>query len=394
MSARAAARSSAVEILVVFFRLGLTSFGGPVAHLNYFRREFVGRRQWLTESDYAGILGLCQFLPGPASSQTGFCIGLQRGGWRGGLAAWAGFTLPSALLMFLIAAGAGAFNRSWLGHDVLHGMQLAAVAVVAQAVYTMARGLCPDTPRRALAVLALLIVIVMPDTFGQLLVLVIGALVGRGFLTPPPVTVSEAQNPISRRDGAICIGAFFALLAFALLVHGHGAIGLFDAFYRAGALVFGGGHVVLPLLHDAIVAPGWVSGPNFLAGYGAAQAMPGPLFTFAAYLGALATAGPGGFFGALIALIAIFLPGLLLVAGILPYWHDLKQNPRIAAAVQGLNAAVVGLLAYALLSLITSGAIHGVLDLVVVVLAYLALTIRQTAPILVVAGCALAAIIL
>jgi chromate transporter len=295
--------------------------------------------------------------------------------------------------MCLIAAGADTFNRSWLGHDSLHGMQLAAAAVVAQAVYTMARSLCPDTPRRALAVLALFITIILPNTFGQLLVLLIGAFVGRGFLSAPPATVSEAQNPISRRDGAICIGAFFVLLLFALLVHGDGAIGLFDAFYRAGALVFGGGHVVLPLLHDAIVAPGWVSAPNFFAGYGAAQAMPGPLFTFAAYLGALATAGPGGFFGALIALIAIFLPGLLLAAGILPFWHGLKQNARIAAAVQGLNAAVVGLLAYALLNLITSGAIHGVVDLGIVVFAYLALTIRQTAPILVVAGCAFAAII-
>jgi chromate transporter len=393
MTGQAAARSTPAEILSAFFQLGMTSFGGPVAHLGYFRREFVERRAWLTEPDYAAILGLCQFLPGPASSQAGFCIGLLRGGWWGGLAAWAGFTLPSALLMFIIAAAAGAFTGSWLGRDMFHGLQLAAVAVVAQAVYTMARSLCPDTPRRALAILSLFIVLILPGTIGQLLVLIIGALAGRAVLTAPPPTAPDTPLTISRRDGTRCIIAFFILLAVALLVHGHGAVGLFDAFYRAGALVFGGGHVVLPLLHDAVVSPGWVSPQNFLTGYGAAQAMPGPLFTFAAYLGAIATAGPHGPTGALIALIAIFLPGLLLVAGILPFWHELKQNAAIAAAVMGLNAAVVGLLAYALLNLIFLGAIHGFFDLLIVILAYLALTIRKTPPIAVVAACAAAAII-
>jgi chromate transporter len=386
-------KSTPGEIFAAFLSLGVTSFGGPVAHLGYFRREFVERRGWLSEPDYAGILGLCQFLPGPASSQTGFCIGLLRGGWPGGLAAWAGFALPSALLMFLIAAGAGGLSQSWLGRDILHGLQLAAVAVVAQAVYTMARSLCPDAFRRALAVLALFVVLILPGTIGQLLVLIIGGLAGRGFLTAPPATAPDAPIAISRRDGASCIAAFFVLLTFALLVHGNGGIGLFDAFYRAGALVFGGGHVVLPLLHDAIVTQGWVSASNFLTGYGAAQAMPGPLFTFAAYLGAIATAGPHGFAGALIALIAIFLPGLLLVAGILPFWHDLKQNARIAAAVMGLNAAVVGLLGYALLNLIFLGAIHDIFDLLIVIAAYLALTLRKTPPIIVVAGCAAAALV-
>jgi chromate transporter len=381
------------EILRAFFILGVTSFGGPVAHLGYFRREFIERRGWLTEPDYAAILGLCQFLPGPASSQAGFCIGLMRGGWRGGLAAWAGFTLPSALLMFLIAAGAGSFSRSWLGRDILHGLQTAAVAVVAQAVYTMARSLCPDMFRRVLAAVSLLVVLILPGTIGQLLVLVIGGAAGRFYLTALPATARDTPLTISRRDGIVCIGAFFVLLAFALLVHGHGVIGLFDAFYRAGALVFGGGHVVLPLLHDAIVSPGWVSAQNFLTGYGAAQAMPGPLFTFAAYLGTIASAGPHGFLGAMIALIGIFLPGLLLVAGILPFWHELKQDAGIAAAVMGLNAAVVGLLGYALLNLIFLGAIHGFFDLMIVVLAYLALTLRKTPPIAVVAACAAASII-
>jgi chromate transporter len=393
MSGGAGIRNSPAEILSAFFQLGVTSFGGPIAHLGYFRREFVERRGWLSEPDYAAILGLCQFLPGPASSQAGFCIGLLRGGWWGGLAAWAGFTLPSALLMFLIAAWAGSFNHSWLGRDVLHGLQLAAVAVVAQAVYTMARGLCPDLFRRVLAVLSLLVVLVLPGTIGQVLVLVIGGLAGRWFLTAPPASASDTPLSISRRDGALCVAAFFLVLVFALLVHGHGVVGLFDAFYRAGALVFGGGHVVLPLLHDAVVSPGWVSPRDFLTGYGAAQAMPGPLFTFAAYLGTIAGAGPHGLAGAVIALIGIFLPGLLLVAGILPFWHELKQNAGIAAAVMGLNAAVVGLLGYALLTLVFTGAIHGFFDLIIVVLAYLALTIRKTPPIAVVAACAAAAII-
>jgi chromate transporter len=393
MTSQAAARSTPAAILSAFFRLGLTSFGGPVAHLGYFRREFVERRAWATEPDYAAILGLCQFLPGPASSQVGFCIGLLRGGWWGGLAAWAGFTLPSALLMFLIAAAAGSLTHSWLGRDILHGLQLAAVAVVAQAVYTMFRSLCPDSFRRALAVLSLLVVLVLPGTIGQLLVLIIGGLAGRAYLAAPPAVATDAPLAISRRDGTCCIIAFFILLAFALVVHGHGDLGLFDAFYRAGALVFGGGHVVLPLLHDAVVSPGWVSPQNFLTGYGAAQAMPGPLFTFAVYLGTVATAGPHGLAGALIALVAIFLPGLLLVAGILPFWHELKQNAGIAAAVMGLNAAVVGLLGYALLNLIFLGAIHGFFDLIIVIIAYVALTIRKTSPIAVVAACAAAAII-
>jgi chromate transporter len=371
----------------------LTSFGGPIAHLGYFRRAFVEERGWLSEADYAGILGLCQFLPGPASSQTGFCIGLLRGGWRGGLAAWAGFTLPSAVAMFLIASCAGVFDRSWLGRDVLHGLQLAAVAIVAQAVVAMARSLCPDTARRALAILALLVVAILPGTFGQILVLVIGGLVGRGFLAAPAVVAGETAIAISRRDGLVCICAFFGLLAFALLVRGQGGVALFDAFYRAGALVFGGGHVVLPLLHDAVVTPGWVSPRNFLAGYGAAQAMPGPLFTVAAYLGTVAGAGPRGLLGAAIALVGIFLPGLLLVTGVLPFWHDLRRNVRVAAAVQGLNAAVVGLLGYALLNLIMLGAMRGVADGVIVILAYLALTMRKTPPVLVVAGCVAGAVV-
>ena len=382
------------EIFKAFLKLGLTSFGGPIAHLNYFRKDLVETRAWLTQADYAAILSLCQFLPGPASSQTGFCIGLLRGGWTGGLAAWAGFTLPSAALMFCLALIAAPFNHSWLGHGILHGLQLAAIAIVAQAVLTMAKSFCPDAPRKILAIISLLIVLIFSGTVGQLLVLIIGALTGIAQLTPPPATAADTPLTITRRHGQLCLYVFATILILALLIHGHGPIALFAAFYRAGALVFGGGHVVLPLLHAAIVKPGWVTQSNFLTGYGAAQAMPGPLFTFAAYLGTISTAGPGGLGGALIALIAIFLPGLLLAAGILPFWHTLKQNAAIAAAVLGLNAAVVGLLAYALLNLIVSGTIDNIFDLAIVTLAYLALTLRQTPPLTVVAACALAALIL
>jgi len=381
------------EVFRVFLALGLTSFGGPVAHLGYFRREFVDKRKWLSEPDYAAILSLCQFLPGPASSQTGFCIGLMRAGWRGGAAAWAGFTLPSAILMLFIAREAAWFGTSRLGTALLHGLELAAIAVVAQAVWTMARNLCPDAPRRILAIAALLVVALVPGTPGQLVVLVIGAMAGKLFLQAPPAAPDANVITLSRNTGAFCLAGFFAILLFAFLIRGHGDVSLFGAFYRTGALVFGGGHVVLPLLHNAIVTPGWVTPGAFLAGYGAAQAMPGPLFSVAAYLGALSSTGSGGGLGAIIALIAIFLPGLLLVAGILPFWRELKQQPQIAAAVIGLNAAVVGLLGYALIGLLRFGTIQNAYDVAILFLALLALTWRKTPPIFVVLGCAAASIL-
>ncbi len=383
-----------LEVFRAFLVLGLTSFGGPVAHLGYFRREFVDRRKWLSEPEYAAILGLCQFLPGPASSQTGFCIGLMRAGWLGGLAAWVGFTLPSAVLMFLFAREAPWFKVSHFGASLLHGLQLAAIAVVAQAVWTMARNLCPDTPRRVLALAGLLVVSLLPGSIGQLAVLAIGAGAGILFLKALAAGAEVTDISLSRRTGVFCLAAFLLLLAFAIIVRGGGDVGLFNAFYRTGALVFGGGHVVLPLLHDAIVSPGWVPASTFLAGYGAAQAMPGPLFTVAAYLGALSSAGAGGVQGAAIAVTAIFLPGLLLVAGILPFWHEFRQISGVAAAVAGLNAAVVGLLAYALIGLLRFGTIHNVLDFAIVILALLALTLRNTPPIFVVASCAVAAAII
>jgi chromate transporter len=379
---------SALEVLTVFLRLGLTSFGGPVAHLDYFRREFVEKRGWLTEPGYAAIVALCQFLPGPASSQTGFAIGLQRAGWRGGIAAWTGFTLPSAILMFIIASSAASLNASHLGTGLLHGLQLAAIAVVAQAVYSMARSFCPDNPRRILAILSVILVFLLPTSAGQIVAIILGAIVGRYVLEPPAIpTPGQSGQTLSNSFAIGSLIIFTALLAASFL-HASGNLALFNAFYRTGALVFGGGHVVLPLLHDAVVQPGWVPQPLFLAGYGAAQAMPGPLFTFAAYIGTLSTTGPGGPIGAAIALIAIFLPGLLLTAGILPYWTTLRQRPTLAAALNGINAAVVGLLAYALINLLTHGTIHNPTDALVATTALALLTIGKTRPLIVVAVCA------
>ncbi len=382
-------QNSAGELLGVFFRLGLTSFGGPVAHLGYFRREFVDKRGWFTASEYAGLLALCQFLPGPASSQVGFSIGLKRGGWLGGLAAWTGFTLPSAFVLFVLALGAAQLQGNALAQGLLHGLQLAAVAVVAQAVWVMARGLCPDTPRRLLAGAGLAVALVLPGTFGQILVLALGALGGQALLKPADESGPPPPWPHAALGGALaCLAVFGVLLALSFLVPGDGAAALAASFYRAGALVFGGGHVVLPLLRDAVVTPGWVSQGQFLAGYGAAQAMPGPLFTVAAYLGTVSTAGPGGLAGALIATVAIFLPGLLLVAGFLPYWSALQARPGIARVMNGVNAAVVGLLGAALVDLILLGALHRFWDAPVALLALGLLIWGKARPITVVAFCA------
>jgi chromate transporter len=380
----------AFEVFLVFLRLGLTSFGGPVAHLGYFRRALVEKRDWLTEPDYASLVALCQVLPGPASSQTGFGIGLLRAGWQGGLAAWAGFTLPSAVLMFALASSATALNASHLGAGLLHGLQLAAVAVVAQAVCAMALNLCPDTPRRFVAAVSVLLLFLLPGSIGQIVVIILGGMIGRFVLAPPSALAQPTAAPRLGRAGAgIALGLFTFLLAESF-VRGGGNLALFNAFYHSGALVFGGGHVVLPLLHAAIVRPGWVSPPLFLAGYGAAQAMPGPLFTFAAYLGALSSMGSGGWVGALFALIGIFLPGLLLTAGILPFWHGLRRHDGLAAALNGVNAAVVGLLVFALLNLLTNGTIRNPVDTLVAVTALAMLTIGKVRPLPVVAICAAA----
>jgi chromate transporter len=339
------------EVFRVFLKLGVSSFGGPIAHLGYYREEFVVRRRWLDEQAFVDLVALCQFLPGPASSQTGFSIGLIRAGFGGALAAWTGFTLPSAVVMVLFAYGAGALGGP-VGTGLLHGLKLVAVAIVAQAVLGMARTLCPDRQRASIAAASAVIILFSTSSIAQIGAIVLGGLLGfwlcRG---APPVADGHIQIPISRRAGLVALSAFFVLLVglpiAQHLTHSSG-IALFDAFYRSGALVFGGGHVVLPLLREAFVTPGWVSDDAFLAGYGAAQAVPGPLFTFAAYLGFVVQPSPHGLPGAALGLIGIFLPGMLVLLGALPFWDSFRKRESAQAVMRGVNAAVVGLLGAAL----------------------------------------------
>ena len=353
-------RPSLVEIFLVALRLGCASFGGPVAHLAYFRKEYVEKRHWLDEAHYADLVGLCQFLPGPASSQVGFGIGCLQRGLAGGLAAWLGFTLPSALLMIGFAYGVTALGDSATA-GWLHGLKVAAVAVVAQAVWAMSRSLCPDWPRRLLALAAAAAVLWLPFAWMQMAVIAAGAAIGwkfpggggttrfAGYAQRAPAPAGLMVPPPS--TGITCLVFFFALL-LALPWFAHASanpfVEILDRFYRAGALVFGGGHVVLPLLEREVVTPGWVTHDQFLAGYGAAQAMPGPLFTFSGFLGAVMSHGPGGWMGGMWSVAAIFLPAGLLVAGVLPFWHQLRSRPGAQAALRGANAVVVGLLLAAL----------------------------------------------
>lgn len=382
---------SAVEILLAFLRLGLTSFGGPVAHLGYFRADLVHRRRWLDERTYADLVGLCQFLPGPASSQVGFGIGLMRGGWLGGLAAWTGFTLPSALILVLFARFAGSLSASPSGTALLHGLKLVAVAIVAQAVWGMARNLCPDRERACVATVAAVLVALAPTSIGQVGAVALGALAGL-WLCQAPASAPDPSAPVlhathvSRSAGVSCLVLFVTLLVAPPLLHGVGmGVVVFDAFYRSGAFVFGGGHVVLPLLRDAVVRPGWVSDTVFLAGYGAAQAVPGPLFTFAAYLGDV-LAGPwGGLLGATTALVALFLPGGLLLVGVLPFWDRLRARSSMQAAMRGVNAAVVGLLGAAFYDPVWTSAIHRPADFAVALVGFVALVIWRAPPLLIVA---------
>ncbi len=388
---------AAAEVLAAFLKLGLGAFGGPVAHLSYFRREFVEKRGWLSAEEYGGIVAMCQFLPGPASSQAGFCIGLKRAGWLGGLAAFAGFTLPSVLLMILVAHWARQFQNLPIARGALAGLQIAAVAVVAHAVWSMVRNLCPDTPRQALALLAAAILILLPNTGGQLLVLLLGAAIGRLALEAPSARLMP-MPPLSplrhRRAGTACLAVFLALLALAFWAPHTGWLAVFGAFYRSGALVFGGGHVVLPMLRDALVVPGWVTPRTFMAGYGAAQAMPGPLFTVAAFLGSVSSVGPGGAQGAAIAIAAIFLPGLLLAAAVTPFWNILKNQRGAEAMIKGVNAAVVGLLGAAFVSLLSLSAIQSFWDGPIMLGALALLTWGKARPILVVIFCAAAGAVL
>ncbi|HEX2930692.1 MAG TPA: chromate efflux transporter, partial [Candidatus Binatia bacterium] len=341
------AEGSFLEVLGVALRLGLTSFGGPIAHLGYFHDEYVVRRKWLDERSYGDLVALCQFLPGPASSQVGMAIGLKRAGLGGAFAAWLGFTLPSALALTLFAFGVGAFVGS-AAAGWLHGLKIVAVAVVAQALWGMAKNLCPDRQRATLAIVAAIIMLAFQNAAIQLLALFAAGLIG--WLTLPPAnlgTESQSQFPIGKRLGVVAWVIFFALLLGLPVLRQFSAsqpIAVFDSFFRVGSLVFGGGHVVLPLLQAEVVSPGWLSNEQFVAGYGAAQAVPGPLFTFSAYLGAVMN----GWQGALLALIAIFLPSFLLVIGALPFWDLLRSKRGVQSALSGVNAAVVGLLLAAL----------------------------------------------
>jgi chromate transporter len=383
------------EIFAAFLKLGLTSFGGPIAHLGYFRTEFVERRKWLSESSYADIVALCQFLPGPASSQVGFTLGILRGnGLLGGLAAWFAFTMPSAIILFAFALGATIFTGPF-AEGVLHGLKLVAVAVVAQAIWGMARSLTPDRERAAIALAAVAIVVFIGGSFGQIGAIALGALAGLRLCRANggPTATGQLGFSVSRRHGIAALVLFAVLFLVTPLVAaktGSQGLALFDAFYRSGALVFGGGHVVLPLLQAEVVTPGWVSNADFLAGYGMAQAVPGPLFTFAAYLGAVSEPAPNGLAGATIALIALSLPGLLLVYGMLPFWDALRLRPTAQAAMRGTNAAVVGILGAALYNPVWTSAVLSPRDFAVALAGFLLLTVWKLAPWIVVVVLALA----
>ena len=382
---------SAHEVLGVALRLGLTSFGGPIAHLGYFRREYVERRRWLDETAYADFVALSQLLPGPASSQVGILIGTRRAGMAGGLAAWLGFTLPSAIIMVLFGLLARNVDLSQAGW--VEGLKIAAVAIVAQAVFLMARALTPDWPRRLLVVLAAAVALTWTTPFAQVAIIGAGALIGRVLLSLPIVPPTGPEpSPVSRRVGMACLTAFVALLlGLPLLVAvGGQPVALFEAFYRSGALVFGGGHVVLPLLHATVVDPGWVSNDQFLAGYGAAQAVPGPLFTFAAYLGTVSGLPPNGIPGATIALVAIFLPSFLLIFGTLPFWDRLRTWTGFRRALTGTNAAVVGILVAALYTPVWTSAITAPIDVGVAAAGLAMLMTGRIPPLVVVAFCAAA----
>ncbi len=379
------------EVFVAFLRLGLTSFGGPVAHLGYFHQEFVVRRRWFGERVYADLVALCQFLPGPASSQVGMAIGLSRAGLAGMLAAWIGFTLPSAIALILFALTLSTWGNV-LPAGMLAGLKIVAVAVVAQAVWGMGRSLCPDRPRATIAAVAACVVVLVPGALAQIMVMAVAALLGRAMLKTAPAAEHDPL-PIAagRRLGALLLLLFAALLVLlplAAQTWPGQALALTDAFYRAGSLVFGGGHVVLPLLQAAVVPTGWVDNDAFLAGYGAAQAVPGPLFTFAAFLGAAMRIAPSGWAGGALCLVAIFLPSFLLVAGALPFWERLRRSPHAQGALAGVNAAVVGVLLAALYDPVWTSAIHRPADFALALAALVALMFWKLPPWLVVLACA------
>ena len=404
MSGCSGGRASSLQVLRAFLKLGLTSFGGPVAHIGYFRQEFVVRRRWLDDAAFADLMGLCQFLPGPASSQLGFSIGLMRAGFLGGVAAWTGFTLPSAIALMLLAFGAdaalqGSSAVASIAMGLGHGLKLVAVAIVAQAVWGMARTLCPDLQRAAIAIMAAVAVSADVSSMMQIAVLLCGGLLGLWFCrAPTPASAaapaSRLAAPVSRAVGTMSLAVFALLLVGLPLLRGWHSAALFDAFYRSGALVFGGGHVVLPLLREAFVASGWVSDDVFLAGYGAAQAVPGPLFSFASYLGAVAAPASHRVAGALLGLAGIFLPGMLILVGTLPFWDQFRDRADAQAFMRGVNAAVVGLLGAALYHPIWTSSVNTAADIGVAFIGFVLLTVWRAPPILIVTVGAAAGIVL
>ena len=366
-------QGSVLEVLWVSTRLGLTSFGGPIAHLGYFREEYVKNRKWIDEQSYADLVALCQFLPGPASSQVSIAIGILRARLLGGIAAWIGFTLPSALALIAFGLGIGAFagasDAGWL-----HGLKIVAVAVVAQAVWGMARSLCPDRERATIAIVASIFTLAWPSAIGQLSTIIITGLFGAViFPGTTSSSLSQMRFPVGKKTGITAWVIFFALLVglpFYRQISPSHALDVFDSFFRVGSLVFGGGHVVLPLLQTEVVGPGWVTNEQFVAGYGAAQAVPGPLFTFSAYLGTVMSSEPNGWSGAFVALCAIFLPSFLLVIGALPFWNLLRSVPIFQSALKGINAAVVGLLLAALYNPVWTSAIYSPADFALGLIAF------------------------
>lgn len=370
--------SSPLEVFLIFLRLGFTSFGGPIAHLGYFHHEFVSRRKWLDENVYADLVALCQFLPGPASSQVGMAIGLHRAGIAGAIAAWVGFTLPSTILLVLFGLGITKYSTN-LNAGWLHALKTVAVAVVAQAIWSMGTKLCPDKERVTVAILACIATLLIPSAWAQLGVIALGGLAGIYILKKqlPPLPHVPLKQSLSKKSATLFLSAFLLLLlALPLMakVSQNHSVKLFDSFYRAGSLVFGGGHVVLPLLQSEVVPSGWVSEDLFVAGYGAAQAIPGPLFTFSAYLGAVSSVPPAGWWGALICLVAAFLPSFLLVLGSLPFWEKLREYQKMRAALLGINAAVVGLLLSAFFHPVWTQGITNAKDFCLALVAFILLT--------------------
>jgi chromate transporter len=394
MDVRLPTEANAVEVFKTFLKLGLTSFGGPVAHIGYFRKELIERQRWVSENQFAQLLAICQFLPGPASSQLGFTLGLLRAGWLGAIAAFLAFTLPSALLLIGFAILLPSLSGA-VGDTIIHGLKLVACAVVADAVVGMTKKLCPDITRRSIAVVAATAILLVASAWAQLAVIIVGAITGA--LLCREVTIKSndyIQVSYSKRTGLVSLMLFlFLLFALAVLTSEGELYAIAQSFYNAGAMVFGGGHVVLPLLEDAVVTTGLISNESFLAGYGAAQAIPGPMFAFAAYLGAIIpteynilTAG--------VALLSIFLPGFLLVTAALPMWQAISNNRTATNAIAGVNAAVVGVLAAALYDPIIITGITSPTDLVIVIIGFSLLTLGKRSPLFVVSWCVIASLLL